>query len=94
MKPFIAIVFSIFAPVSLSAQCTCNYSYSGSTEVISFTNLSVVSNAHFYWNFGDGSGSNDTHATHTYPDNGDYLVTLYWTHSPGAATIFNPGFLW
>jgi hypothetical protein len=36
-----------------------------------------VSNAHFYWNFGDGSGSNDLSPTHVFPDDGKYLVTLY-----------------
>ncbi len=32
---------------------------------------------HFYWNFGDGSGSNDFSPTHVFPDDGKYLVTLF-----------------
>lgn len=63
--------------IAAKGQCTCNYSYNGTTDTLTFTNLSVVSNAHYYWNFGDGSGSNSVSPTHIFPDNGKYLVTLY-----------------
>lgn len=60
-----------------NGQCTADYSYTGTTDTLAFTNLSSVSNAHFYWNFGDGSGSNEVSPTHIFPDDGKYLVTLY-----------------
>ncbi|MBL0019955.1 MAG: T9SS type A sorting domain-containing protein [Bacteroidia bacterium] len=68
----------------VKGQCTANYSYSGTTDTLTFTNLSSVSNAHFYWNFGDGSGSNDFSPVHVFPDDGKYLVTLY-----GVDTVSN-----
>lgn len=63
--------------IIVNGQCISNYSYSGITDTLTFTNLSTVSNSHFYWNFGDGSGSNDFSPSHIFPDDGKYLVTLY-----------------
>ncbi|GEM_PF-2787531 len=60
-----------------SSQCTSNYSYNASDDTLIFSNQSTISNAHFYWNFGDGSGSNDISPIHVFPDDGKYLVTLY-----------------
>ncbi|MBK8875708.1 MAG: PKD domain-containing protein [Bacteroidetes bacterium] len=51
---------------SIYGQCTANYSYIANGETLSFTNLSSFSNAHFYWNFGDGSGSNDHSPIHVF----------------------------
>ena len=63
--------------ITANGQCTTNYSFAGTTDTLVFTNLSSLSNAHFYWNFGDGSGSNAFSPTHVFPDDGKYLVTLY-----------------
>ncbi len=65
-------------------QCIANYSYNANDDTLTFTNMSTISNAHFYWNFGDGSGSNDFSPIHVFPDDGSYLVTLY-----GLDTITN-----
>ena len=70
--------------IKADGQCNANYSYSGATNSLTFTNLSTVANAHYYWNFGDGSGSTATNLIHIFPDNGKYLVTLY-----GLDTISN-----
>lgn len=82
----LAIIFGIklILVTSIYGQCTANYSYIANGETLSFTNLSSFSNAHFYWNFGDGSGSNDHSPIHIFPDDGEYLVTLY-----GIDTISN-----
>jgi PKD repeat protein len=70
-------LFFITAHFTVTGQCSVNYSYNGTTDTLTFNNASTVSNAHYYWNFGDGSGSNEVNPTHIFPDNGDYLVTLY-----------------
>jgi PKD repeat protein len=77
MKKLMTIVLILLSGIiTASGQCSCNYSYSGTTDTLSFTNLSTVSNAHYYWNFGDGSGSNDVNPIHVFPDDGKYLVYL------------------
>src|SRR5579863_1221448 len=79
MKKLIILILIIVSKIStVNGQCISNYSYTGvATDTVDFTNLSVASNAHYYWNFGDGSGSNVINPIHVYPDNGEYLVTLY-----------------
>ncbi len=72
---FLALVSLLYEPVI--AQCVPSFSYSGSTDTISFMNSSVVSDAHYYWDFGDGSGSTVVSPLHIFPDDGEYLVTLY-----------------
>ena len=77
MKKLMILVIILARTITANGQCTPNYSWAGTTDTLSFTNLSSVSNAHYYWNFGDGSGSNDFSPTHAFPDDGKYLVTLY-----------------
>lgn len=62
---------------SLSQTCNALYSYGGNFENVQFTNQSSVSNAHYYWNFGDGTGSNIENPIHEFVENGKYLVTLF-----------------
>ncbi|MEA3514581.1 MAG: PKD domain-containing protein [Nanoarchaeota archaeon] len=38
----------------------------------------------YFWNFGDGYGSNQANTTHTYPEAGTYTVTLVVTDDEGA----------
>jgi hypothetical protein len=85
MKKILTFIILFLArTIITNGQCTANYSFSGTTDTLAFTNLSIVSNAHFYWNFGDGSGSNDFSPIHIFPDDGKYLATLY-----GVDTISN-----
>ena len=64
--------------VGLNAQpCNAYYSFIKLNELVSFQNLSNINNAHFYWNFGDGTGSNYENPNHVYYEDGNYLVTLY-----------------
>lgn len=53
------------------------FSYGATFETVSFVNQSTVSNAHYWWNFGDGTGSYYENPVHTYPETGKYLVTLF-----------------
>src|SRR6185369_7358613 len=57
--------------------CQALFSYGKQFETVSFQNQSIVSNAHYYWNFGDGTSSYFTNPIHEFPGNGNYLVTLY-----------------
>jgi hypothetical protein len=83
-KFLILTILLLTGMITVNGQCTADYAYAGTTDTLTFTNLSTVSNAHFYWNFGDGSGSNDLSPIHVFPDDGQYLVTLY-----GVDTITN-----
>lgn len=78
MKKLTTLIIILATGIIIAnGQCTANYSYNGTTDTLTFSNLSIVSNAHYYWNFGDGSGSTATNPIHIFPDNGEYLVTLY-----------------
>ena len=83
-KILATVIILTFGIITTKAQCVTDYTYSGTNDTITFTNNSTVSNAHFYWNFGDGSGSNDFSPMHVFPDDGRFLVTLY-----GLDTISN-----
>lgn len=78
MNKLLTLVIILSAwTITANGQCTANYFHSGTTDTLTFTNQSTLSNAHYYWNFGDGSGSNDFSPVHVFPDDGKYLVTLY-----------------
>lgn len=53
------------------AQFTSN----GSLDAVEFTNISQNATA-YYWDFGDGSTSEEQNPTHTYSAIGEYIVTL------------------
>jgi gliding motility-associated-like protein len=53
-------------------------------EDINFTDLSMGNQINqWYWNFGDGTGSNDENEIYSYADGGDYLVSLTVTDING-----------
>ena len=70
---------SIFLSSSsaIAQNCTSMFSYGANFEVVDFINQSSVSNAHYWWNFGDGTGSHIESPIHTFPETGTYLVTLF-----------------
>lgn len=76
-KILIFVILLVVRTFTVNGQCSANYSYSSNSDTLTFINQSTISNAHFYWNFGDGSGSNDISPVHVFPDDGKYLVTLY-----------------
>src|SRR4051812_26288841 len=78
MKTLTTLSLFFLIVITVNGQCTADYSYSGENiDTVAFTNLSIASNAHYFWNFGDGSGSNEVNPIHIYPDDGHYLVSLY-----------------
>lgn len=61
----------------LGQNCMSLFSYGANFETVSFYNQSSVPNAHYWWNFGDGTSSHFENPIHTYPETGKYFVTLY-----------------
>lgn len=61
----------------LRGQCTANFTTTSFNDSVVFTNTSNNPAARYYWNFGDGDGSYDTNPTHLFPDDGNFIVTLY-----------------
>lgn len=59
------------------AQCPASFSPTAYNDSLHFQNTSNNPAARYYWNFGDGDGSNDPNPSHIYPDDGVYNVTLY-----------------
>lgn len=74
---FILLSFLVISLTFNAQTCVANYTNTGSADTITFTNNSTLSNPHYYWDFGDGSGSNVKDPIHIFPDDGKYLVTLY-----------------
>lgn len=78
MKKLIILTISIVTFTALSiGQCNSLFSFAAYFNQVTFVNQSTVSNAHYFWNFGDGTGSNLANPLHTFPGSGDYLVTLF-----------------
>ena len=79
-KPFIfigLICSNLLFSKAFSQSCTASFLYSGVNEYITFTNLSVIQDAHYFWDFGDGTGSNEENPIHKFPESGSYVVILY-----------------
>lgn len=62
---------------SIGQICMSAFTYTKSSNIVNFSNTSVVANAHYWWNFGDGTGSNIKTPLHVFPESGNYLVTLF-----------------
>ena len=67
----------------VSAACSSNFTYVQNTNEITFTNNST-NGASYYWDFGDGTNSEQENPTHTYTSNNNFLVTLTTTNSCGS----------
>ena len=74
---FILLTFLVISIQLQSQTCKSYYSFHENYELVDFYNESTVANAHYWWNFGDGTGSNFFNPIHTFPENGNYLVTLF-----------------
>jgi PKD repeat protein len=78
MKKLITLIVIVAASTTtILGQCTSLFSFAAYFNTVNFLNQSTVSNAHYFWNFGDGTGSNFANPIHTFPDNGEYMVTLF-----------------
>lgn len=78
MKKLIALAaFATLNVATIFGQCTSLFSFSAYFENVTFINQSNIPNAHYFWNFGDGTGSNFENPAHKFPETGNYLVTLF-----------------
>ena len=65
--------------VNHDTTCQANFDYQQNSilePVIQFINLSVGENQLFFWNFGDGTASQETSPAHEFPSSGFYDVML------------------
>jgi len=84
------------SPVTSPPVANFSYSGTGRGNVIScvscpvkFNNLSTGGTS-YYWNFGDGTTSNQVSPTHIYQNSGTYYVTLVVSNQYGSDTIVKP----
>lgn len=93
-------ILPVFAVIALIMWAGCNkddddnnlpvaafsYAFTGEPGEVQFNNQSQ--NAEIYeWNFGDGSESTITSPSHTYDENGDFIVTLKATGNSQTVTV-------
>jgi PKD repeat protein len=76
-KAILLMSYAIISASTALGQCPSQFTFAANSETLIFSNQSSVSNAHYFWNFGDGTGSNNTSPIHTFPETGKYLVTLF-----------------
>lgn len=84
----LSAILAAFSLSTVSAQSLCHYSFSANFNTLSFVNQSTLGNAHYFWNFGDGTGSNLQHPAHRFPASGTYLVTLFAKDTTGSAADY------
>lgn len=77
MKIILNILLLLNLFESSAQNCMSLFSYGANFETVQFFNQSMTANAHYYWNFGDGTSSNLENPIHIYPENGEFFVTLY-----------------
>jgi PKD repeat protein len=66
---------TITRDVVINSEPTALFSYNANGANVSFINNSVNATS-YSWNFGDGNTSTAVNPTHTYDENGSYIVTL------------------
>lgn len=67
----------LMAAGSLSAQCAAGFTFTVNGGTVQFTNTSSVGGTPFYyWNFGDNTAGYTTNPSHTYSNNGSYVICL------------------
>lgn len=77
MKHAILIYLFVLSQSFRSQNCFALYTFVSNYETVHFYNQSSLNNEHYFWNFGDGTGSNIKNPVHSFPESGNYLVTLY-----------------
>ncbi len=77
MNKLIIILFLLVSNLLVGQNCSTLFSYGAQFETVNFINQSNVSNAHYWWHFGDGTSSHYTNPVHTFPETGTYLVILF-----------------
>jgi len=87
--------FSVFAPLTepIRADFTANRTRGPAPLTIRFTDLSEGSPTGWAWTFGDGNTSTEQHPAYTYPDPGNYTVTLTVQNGAGTDTLTRGGYV-
>lgn len=70
-------IIIILKATTIFGQCSSLFSYAAYYDSVTFINQSNIQNAHYFWNFGDGTGSNYQNPIHKFPETGNYFVTLF-----------------
>lgn len=76
-KTVFLVVSALISASTVSGQCSGLFSFAANFETVNFFNQSTVSNAHYFWNFDDGTGSNLKDPIHKFPETGNFFVTLF-----------------
>ena len=72
--------------IAVNAGPSANFSAMVGGSTATFTNTSTNGNSNL-WDFGDGSGSNQSAPSHTYTNDGTYTVVLTTTNNCGESTF-------
>jgi len=72
-------------PVHVNSLPVASFSYTTNGASVQFSNFSEHATSYF-WDFGDGTTSNDVHPIHTYNGTGQYVVTLIAQNDCGTDT--------
>jgi hypothetical protein len=90
MKHLILLLLLMFGVKSITySQCASQFSFATNSETVNFSNQSSVSNAHYFWNFGDGTGSNLPNPIHAFPESGRYSVSLFAKDTVSNCSSYN-----
>ncbi len=79
MKNLLFVIITLLACIKAESQCSANFGYVvNANGNVTFTNTSAFtsSNAIYTWNFGDNNSSQSINPSHTYTNNGNYIVNL------------------
>ncbi len=84
---------SVIGSAPISANFTASSTSICSNSTVSFTDQSSGSPTSWFWNFGDGSSSNQQNPTHQYTLPGTYSVTLTIYKSTLSNSIVKTGYI-
>jgi PKD repeat protein len=86
MRTLSTLFFALLIGGSAMAQPVANFSTTGADPTYAFTNTTTGFFDYQYWDFGDGTYGYSINETHTYANNGLYLVCLTVIDSAGGFT--------
>lgn len=89
----VTVLLTTWRLIALAQPCVADYSYQVNSTEVAFSNQSSLSNAHFFWDFGDGLSSYDSSPTHIFPGTGEYLVTLFAYDTVSKCSDYHEGWL-
>lgn len=69
--------------ISVDAGPSVNFNYSINGPTVDFSSLCSADAEEFFWDFGDGTISEEKNPKHTYTTNGNYTVTLFANNDCG-----------